>query len=127
MRLRVLAPLALLLTACGAPTAQPPAAACQSPAEAVLPHTAGTLAETDSGSFCLAPGQQLSVFLTATGSAHWSAVSSSDPQVLAPAKAPLTAPIGVTPALFGATAAGTARLTSQDGTGHDWAVTVVVR
>ncbi|MEV7028347.1 hypothetical protein, partial [Kitasatospora sp. NPDC093558] len=72
-------------------------------------------------------GQRLTVFLTASGPARWSAVTSSDPKVLAPAKAPLTAPVGVTPALFAGNGPGTAELTSQDGTGRGWRVTIVVR
>ncbi|MEY9950139.1 hypothetical protein [Kitasatospora sp. GAS1066B] len=120
-----LALLPLLLTACGSPARHP--VACQAPGDAVLPHTAGTLAETDSGSFCLAAGAQLTVFLTASGSGHWSAVTSSDPTVLAPAaNLPLTAPLGVTPALFHGAGPGSVRLSSQDGAGHAWQVTVVV-
>ncbi|WBP86165.1 hypothetical protein [Kitasatospora cathayae] len=124
-------PLLLLLTACATQGTTGATATgntdCRPPAEAVLPGTAGTLAETDTGSFCLPTGQRLTVFLTATGTAHWSAVTSSDPRVLAPAKAPLTAPVGVTPALFAANGPGTAQLTSQDGTGHRWQATIVVR
>jgi hypothetical protein len=139
VRPRALVPtLLLLLLSCTACTAQGASGAtgdagpakapdCQKPADPVLPDTAGTLAETDTGSFCLPAGQRLTVFLTAAGTAHWSAVTSSDPHVLAPAKAPVTAPIGVTPALFAATTPGTVALTSQDGTGRAWRVTVVVR
>jgi hypothetical protein len=147
VRRRALLPLLLLLTACGAPAAHPsagpPAASsgavaspsvaapppgdCRPLGDAILPNTAGSLTETDSGGFCLSAGQRLTVFLTAAGPAHWSAVSSSAPQVLAAAKTPLTAPIGVTAALFAATAPGTVELSSQDGSGKSWRVTVVVR
>ncbi|GAA1976361.1 hypothetical protein [Kitasatospora viridis] len=109
--------------------ARPP---CEQPPDAVLPHTAGSLTEAQSGSYCLAVGDQLSVFLTATATAtaaggRWAPVTSSGPTVLTAVPADqLTAPIGVTPALFRARATGTVQLTSRDGTGRSWRATVVV-
>ncbi|MGF1430388.1 hypothetical protein [Kitasatospora sp. LaBMicrA B282] len=113
--------------AAAAPAAAAPTAACRQLPDAVLPHTAGSLTEAESGSYCLAVGDQLTVFLTAS-QGHWAPVTSSGPAVLAAAPTSmLTAPIGVTPGLFAAKATGTVRLSSQDGTGHSWQVTLVVR
>jgi hypothetical protein len=93
----------------------------------VLPHTDGSLADTDHGTYCLAPGGRLTVFLTSAGPKNWTPVHSSTPAVLAAAQDPVTAPLGVTAALFTGTAPGTAELTSQDGSGKTWQVTVLVR
>ncbi|MCC9312175.1 hypothetical protein LN042_34815 [Kitasatospora sp. RB6PN24] len=141
----LLLPLLLLpLTACAGSAPKPAAAgpatstpagagsaaasaACRSLPDAVLPHTDGSLAETDRGTFCLAPGSRLTVFLTSSGPHDWSPVRSSDPAVLGAVQAPVTAPIGVTAALFAGAAPGSAELTSQDGSGKTWQVTVLVR
>ncbi|MFE9423133.1 hypothetical protein ACFYNO_09225 [Kitasatospora sp. NPDC006697] len=117
----------LLLTAACASGPSGRDGSCGAPPEAVLPHTAGNLTETETGRYCLAVGEQLSVFLTAP-EGHWAPVASSGPTVLtAVGSSMLTAPIGVTPALFRAESAGTVRLTSANGAGHDWQATVVVR
>ncbi|MDH6144820.1 hypothetical protein P3T35_006869 [Kitasatospora sp. GP30] len=118
------APAATAPAAAGSATASP---ACQAPPDAVLPHTDGSLAETDHGTYCLAPGGRLTVFLTTAGPTGWSSVHSSAPAVLAAAQDPVTAPIGVTAGLFAGATPGTAELTSQDGSGHSWRVTIVVR
>ncbi|WP_441246040.1 hypothetical protein [Kitasatospora sp. McL0602] len=125
----LLLPFAAAGCAAPAPAAQaaPPPPACRALAEAVVPQTAGTLGENDSGAYCLAVGAQLAVFLHADGPGRWAGVVSSAPAVLATAStARLTAPVGVTPGQFRAAARGTAELSSQDATGRSWRVTVVV-
>jgi hypothetical protein len=110
-----------------APAAPPPS--CQAPPEAVLPHTAGALDETSSGAYCLALGDSMGVFLHSTDTARlrWAEIKSSDAGVLkAQQTGVLTAPVGVTPGIFGATAAGTATLSSTEPDGHTWTVTIVV-
>ncbi|WP_344441658.1 hypothetical protein [Kitasatospora nipponensis] len=127
--------VAVLATGCSAAqtrsTAQP-TSACRQPPEAVLPRTAGTLTEADSGVFCLPVGSRLAVFLTpppadTTSAGRWSTVLSSSPPVLADAgTGVLTAPVGVTPGIFQGASAGRARLTSGTLDGGTWQVTVVV-
>ncbi|MDH6580562.1 hypothetical protein [Kitasatospora sp. MAP5-34] len=135
-------PVLFLLLAAGCSgaartTVAPPA--CRQPPEAVLPRTAGTLTEADSGTFCLPVGGQIAVFLAppagvaggtsgaAVGADRWSGVVSSAPQVLtATSTGVLTAPLGVTPGIFRGTAAGEARLASSTATGRSWQVTIVI-
>ncbi len=102
---------------------------CGSPAEAVLPGSVGTLDESSSGSYCLAVGQTLDVFLHAPAPAQrWTPVASSRPDLLAPqSSSALTAPVGVTPGIFRAEATGTAQLSSTRPNGPSWSVTVVIR
>ncbi|WP_280728186.1 hypothetical protein [Kitasatospora sp. MAA4] len=125
----------VLAAGCSAAPAHPAAqtsAACRQPPEAVLPRTAGTLTEADSGVFCLSVGSRLAVFLTPpsgdpASAGRWSAVVSSAPPVLTDAGAGmLTAPVGVTPGIFQGASAGEARLTSGTAAGGSWQVTVVV-
>ncbi|MER5640956.1 hypothetical protein ABT095_28905 [Kitasatospora sp. NPDC002227] len=121
---RTLLPLLLLLAACAAPAA-PPRPDCQAPPEPVVPQTAGTLGEQDTGRYCLALGAQLGVFLAGDATGRWSSPASSDTAVLAPAgTSRLTAPLGVTPGVFRAARRGTAELSSSLG-GRRWQVTVV--
>jgi hypothetical protein len=129
----VLPVLAVLLAAgCSGGKPATAAPACRQPAEAVLPQTAGTLTEADTGAFCLPVGGRIAVFLSAptgaaAGSDHWGRVASSAPQVLAAAgTAVLTAPMGVTPGMFRGATAGEARLTSTTAAGKSWQVTIVV-
>ncbi len=108
----------------------------------MLPRTAGTLTEADSGTFCLPAGGQLAVFLapltgadgtnaangvTSAAANRWSGVVSSAPQVLAATSTGvLTAPVGVTPGLFQGATAGAARLASSTADGRSWQVTIVI-
>jgi hypothetical protein len=128
VRLRLAATAALLLASGCAQN--PPAAApsCQAPSEAVRPGAAGTLDESSTGAYCLAAGQTVDVFLHApTPAQRWTPVASSDTDVLAPQRpGVLTAPVGVTPGIFTAVHAGTARLSSTRPNGPSWSVTVVV-
>lgn len=127
-RVALLAAAVLLAAGCsGQQPAKTAAQSCQQPPEAVLPDTAGSLTEQESGSYCLAVGDQLSVFLTGQQN-RWAPVASSDPATLTAVRTSMvTAPVGVTPAMFRGKVAGTVRLSSQDGAGRTWQVTVVVR
>ena len=116
-------------------TARPSSSqSCRKPAPADVPGAAGALTQADSGTFCLALGSQIDVFLTAPGGqkpgvTRWTPVSTSAPHVLAPRTSGiLTAPVGVTPAVFQALTPGTAALTSNvPGTAHTWHVTILIR
>lgn len=113
-----------------------PARGCRKPPAAAVPGAAGALDETDSGTFCLAVGERIDVFLTAPGghrpgATRWAGITTSDARVLAPRSSGiLTAPVGVTPGVFQALAAGTAELTSDvpaAGGRRSWHVTILVR
>jgi hypothetical protein len=121
--------LALCLAASGCGSTGPAPAACQSPAEAVMPGVAGTLDETSTGTYCVSTGQILDVFLHASTPANrWTPIASSQPDVLAPQRTGvLTAPVGVTPGIFAAMRAGSAQLSSSQPNGPSWSVTVIVR
>jgi hypothetical protein len=124
-----LAALAVLVSGCGhKAVAQNPTTPCRPLPPAQLPHSAGTLTQTDSGTYCLHVGGQLDVFLSADGpqmSARWSPVTSSAPQLLASASSGvLTPPVGVTPGVFVATAPGTVQLSSRTSDGKRWQATV---
>ncbi len=114
----------------GTGSATDAAPACVAPPSPVLPETAGSLDETSTGAYCLAPDATIAVFLHAgaASSPRWTAITSSNTAVLAPRRTGvLTPPVGVTPGIFGAVATGTATLTSSTPDGRDWTVTVVVR
>src|SRR5438445_2326978 len=91
-RLAVLATLVLAAAGCGAAHPSPASIAassppaCRPPEAAVLPHTAGSLSEADSGAFCLASGKVLDVFLTAPADSapttRWSRISTADTSVV---------------------------------------------
>lgn len=121
--------LSAALTGCSAAsTATLPA--CHSPEAAVLPHTAGSLTQADSGTYCLAAGQTLAVFLTATSTtarSGWSAITVSDTAVLGYGNTGvMTAPIDVTPGMFVGLTRGTATLDSTLPSGAAWKVVIVV-
>jgi hypothetical protein len=133
---RLLSTTAALLVATAScagpgPAGPPPAPACQQPPEGVRPESAGSLDETSSGTYCLTVGALIDVYLhvapPATG--RWSTVTSSDPAIVAPRRTGLlTAPVGVTPGIFGGVTPGTATLSSsRPGGGGTWTVTIVVR
>ncbi|NUR00867.1 MAG: hypothetical protein HOY79_31375 [Streptomyces sp.] len=110
------------------------ATACNQPPPASVPGAAGALTEAESGTYCLAVGQQLDVFLTAPGgrrpgATRWTPITTSAPHVLPPRSSGiLTAPVGVTPGIFQAIGPGAAELTSNvPGTDRAWHVTVLVR
>jgi hypothetical protein len=102
--------------------------ACHQPPEATVPGAAGALDETSSGAYCLPAGQAIDVFLHAADpAARWSPIKSSDPAVLRPQRTGvLTAPVGVTPGIFGGQRSGTATLSSSTPDGRTWTVTIVV-
>ncbi|SEM15678.1 hypothetical protein [Streptacidiphilus jiangxiensis] len=102
--------------------------ACTKLPDPVLPHSAGELTEQQSGVYCLPRGQRVDVFLTAARSSDlWSQVQASG-SILAPTNTGvMTAPIGVTPAMFVGTTDGTSVLTSSAPSGKTWKVTIVVK
>ncbi|MBF9070271.1 hypothetical protein [Streptacidiphilus fuscans] len=105
-----------------------PAAACTQLPAGVLPHSAGELTEQQNGVYCLPKGGRVDVFLTAVKGSQWGQVQASGAQILAPANTGvMTAPLGVTPAMFVGTADGTAVLTSSTKAGQNWKVTLVVK
>lgn len=115
--------------------AQPPSAqACKKLPAATLPGAAGAVSQADSGTFCLAAGAVLDVFLTSPsvpkpGMKRWNRVATSDAHILAPrSSGMLTAPVGVTPGIFQAQAPGSVELSSSlPDSGRTWHVTIVVR
>ncbi|WP_157597257.1 hypothetical protein [Streptacidiphilus rugosus] len=139
--LRAAAAAALLAALAGCDSAAPPrqassttvaaapAPACEKLPEGSLPHSAGMLTEQQTGAYCLPRGQRLDVFLTATKGSQWRPVHASGAGgVLAPANTGvMTAPLGVTPAMFVGATDGTATLSSATASGAaTWTVTVVV-
>lgn len=107
---------------------------CKQPPPAEVPGAAGALTEAESGTYCLAIGQRLAVFLTAPGghkpgAPRWTPIATSAPHVLSPRSSGiLTAPVGVTPGIFQALDPGTAELTSNvPGTDRTWHATVLIR
>jgi hypothetical protein len=111
-----------------------PARSCKTPPAADVPGAAGALTQADSGTFCLALGQQIDVFLTSPegqkpGVPRWAPIATSDARVLTPRSSGiLTAPVGVTPGIFEALTRGTVQLTSTiPGGTRSWHVAVLVR
>ncbi|WP_042386771.1 hypothetical protein [Streptacidiphilus melanogenes] len=138
LRLLPLAAVALL-TACSSSAPTPAAApapdpsptvlpACAKLPEPVLPHSAGELTQQQSGAYCLPRGQRVDIFLTAAGSGDtWQPVQATG-SILAPASTGvMTAPLGVTPAMFVGTTDGTSVLSSAAPSGKTWKVTIVVK
>lgn len=116
------------------PSEAPSAGTCKEPPAADVPGAAGALSQTDSGTYCLALGRQIDVFLTAPGArrpgvTRWTSVATSAPHVLGMRSSGiLTAPVGVTPAIFQALTPGIAQLTSNlPGTSLTWHVAILVR
>ncbi|MCX3060949.1 hypothetical protein [Streptomyces beihaiensis] len=94
----------------------------------MLPHSAGQLTEQHSGVYCLPRGQRLDIFLTAGKGGRWQPVRVSGKDVLAPANTGvMTAPVGVTPAMFVGAGDGTAVLTSRAPSGNRWRVVIEVK
>jgi hypothetical protein len=131
------AALAPLLAACDSTAAQPapattkaaaaPAPPCAKLPDPVLPQSAGALTEQQNAVYCLPRGQRVDVFLTAVKGSRWQPVKASGDGVLTPTNTDvMTAPIGVTPAMFVGTTDGTSVLTSSTPSGGSWKVTVVV-
>ena len=136
-RLAVLATLALAAAGCGAAHPSPASItatslpACRAPEPAVLPHTAGSLSQSDTGAFCLASGQVLDVFLTAPNDSaphtRWGKISTADTSVLGYGNSGvLTPPVNVTAGVFKALSHGATTLTSTLPNGTAWRVTIVV-
>jgi hypothetical protein len=129
---------ALALAGCSASTAHadPPARAsstpsCRAPEAPALPHTAGSLTQSDTGVYCLAAGQILDVFLTTpAGTAagvRWAQIKTGDNTVLGYGNSGvLTPPINVTPGVFVGVHAGFTTLTSTLPDGTAWHATIVV-
>jgi hypothetical protein len=128
-----------LLSACSSAASTPAAApapdpsptvlpACAKLPDPVLPHSAGELTDQQSGVYCLPRGQRLDVFLTAPKSGDtWQPVQASG-SILAPTNTGvMTAPLGVTPAMFVGTSDGMSVLTSASPSGRSWKVTIVVK
>ncbi|WP_042419225.1 hypothetical protein [Streptacidiphilus anmyonensis] len=139
LRLLPLAAVALLSACSSAAPASPAAApapdpsptvlpACTKLPEPVLPHSAGELTQQQSGAYCLPRGQRVDIFLTAAHSGDtWQPVQATG-AILAPANTGvMTAPLGVTPAMFVGTTDGTSVLTSAAPSGKTWKVTIVVK
>jgi hypothetical protein len=138
LRLLPLAAVALL-SACTGAASTPAAApapdpsptvlpACAKLPDPVLPHSAGELTDQQSGVYCLPRGQRLDVFLAAPKSGDtWQPVQASG-SILAPTNTGvMTAPLGVTPAMFVGTSDGTSVLSSVAPSGKSWKVTIVVK
>ena len=119
---------ALPLAACSSSPAALPA--CHSPEAAVLPHTAGSLTQADTGTYCLAVGQTLDIFLTApsaSGSARWDRVAISDGSVLGyGSNSAMTPPLDVTPGAVIGLGRGAATVSSTLPDGTKWTATIVV-
>jgi uncharacterized iron-regulated membrane protein len=123
----------------GPPSATPssvgaPARSCKTPPAADVPGAAGALTQADSGTFCLALGEQIDVFLTSPegqkpGVPRWAPIATSDAHVLTQRSSGiLTAPVGVTPGIFEALTRGTVQLTSTiPGGTRTWHVAVLIR
>lgn len=112
-----------------ASTSLPP---CRPPEAATLPHTAGSLTEADSGSYCLAVGQVLDVFLTAPAGApagsRWGQIRAADTSVLGYGNSGvLTPPVDVTAGVFVGAHRGVTTLSSSLPGGTAWHVTLVVQ
>ncbi|MFB7504926.1 hypothetical protein [Streptomyces broussonetiae] len=130
---------AALLSACSAapttvaavpaPSSAPPSPpACAKLPAGVLPHSAGQLTQEREGVYCLPRGQRVDVFLSAGKSGRWQPVQTAGNGVLAPANTGvMTAPVGVTPAMFVGTTDGTAVLSSSNPSGGRWRVTIEVK
>lgn len=122
---------AVLASASGCSSSAPAALpACHSPQPAVLPHTAGSLTQSDTGTYCLAVGQTLDIFLTAPApgaSARWSPVTIADGSILGyGSNSAMTPPINVTPGAVVGLARGATTLSSALPNGTKWTATIVV-
>jgi hypothetical protein len=119
---------ATLLSGCA--SAPPASPACHSPEAAVLPHTTGSLTQADTGTYCLAVGQTLDIFLTApSGSSHirWGQITIGDTSVLGYGNSGvLTPPVNVTPGVVVGLSRGTTTLSSALPSGKKWTATIVV-
>lgn len=130
-----LAPLALAAcspaaTATASVTAAPSALpSCRAPAADGLPHSEGSLTQTDTGVYCLGVGKLLDIFLTAPASsaARWSEIRITDPSVLSYGNnGVLTAMLGETPGVVVGRARGVSTVTSTLPDGKTWTATIVV-
>lgn len=102
---------------------------CTAPADNGLPHSAGSLTQTDTGAYCLGVGKILDIFLTApTGStARWSEIQIKDTTVLAYGNnGVMTAMRGETPGVVVGQARGVSTVTSTLPNGKTWTATIVV-
>jgi hypothetical protein len=132
-----LAPLALAActpasatTATGTATTKPAALPnCRPPAADGLPHSEGSLTQTDTGTYCLGVGKLLNVFLTApaTSTARWSEIQITDTSVLAYGNnGVLTAMRDETPGVIVGKSRGVSTVTSTLPDGQTWTATIVV-
>ncbi|MBR7831233.1 hypothetical protein KDK95_33310 [Actinospica sp. MGRD01-02] len=103
--------------------------ACTAPADGGLPHTAGSLTQTDTGAYCLGVGKILDIFLTAPAgsAAGWSEIRIKDTTVLAYGNnGVMTAMRGETPGVVVGRARGVSTVTSTLPDGRTWTATIVV-
>ena len=132
--------MAALTAGCTSAHAAPSAASasptslptCRPPEAATLPHAAGSLTEADSGSYCLAAGQILDVFLTTPAGTpagvRWSEIRVADASVIGYGNnGVLTPPVDVTAGVFVGAHRGVTTLSSSLPGGTTWHVTLVVQ
>jgi hypothetical protein len=102
---------------------------CKAPAADGLPHSAGSLTQTDTGVYCLGVGKIIDIFLTApSGSAsRWSEVQITDTSVLSYGNnGVMTAMRDETPGVVIGRARGVSTVTSTLPNGQSWTATIVV-
>lgn len=102
---------------------------CKAPADNGLPHSAGSLAETDTGAYCLGVGKILDIFLTAPAgvSGGWSQIKINDTTVLGYGNnGVMTAMRGETPGVVIGQTRGVSTVTSTLPNGKTWTATIVV-
>jgi len=129
----------LLLAACSPASASAtspalPAAlpSCQAPSDTGLPHSAGSLTQTDTGVYCLGVGKALDVFLTApagviASGGRWAEIEIANTSVLAYGNnGVMTALRGETPGVVIGRARGVTIVTSALPNGTKWTATIVV-
>ena len=120
----------LALSACSpAATSNAALPSCRAPADTGLPHSAGSLTQTDTGAYCLGVGKILDIFLTAPAgaSAGWSQIKIKDTSVLAYGNnGVMTAMRGETPGVVIGQTRGVSTVTSTLPNGQTWTATIVV-
>jgi hypothetical protein len=102
---------------------------CTAPTDSGLPHSAGSLTQTDTGTYCLGVGKILDIFLTAPVGATggWSQVQINDTTVLAYGNnGVMTAMRGETPGVVVGQTRGVSTVTSTLPNGKTWTATIVV-
>jgi hypothetical protein len=129
-----LSPLALAAcspasTTTAAVTSNAALPSCKAPADTGLPHSAGSLTQTDTGAYCLGVGKILDIFLTAPAGASggWSEIKIKDTSVLAYGNnGVMTSMRGETPGVVVGQTRGVSTVTSALPNGQTWTATIVV-